>query len=164
MCNLIQTKRCMKILKLITIRILKLIISHRLDYYRLMELQMLSKRVKNGSKLSKREKNELKLYQNELDELKNTFPKRGVLTMTELANVLNMDVSTLRGKMKEGLEFPRCVNIGSKGAKQLRFTLEEVAKYIVKHNKKSDDKFMVSALLLNELKAIIAKIEKSKIR
>jgi hypothetical protein len=114
--------------------------------------------------LSKREINETqKLYQKELNELKETFPKQGVLTMMELAKVLKIDISTLRKKVKEGLELPKYVNVGTgQEKKSLRFTLEEVAKYVAKHNKKSDDKFAVSGSLLNELKAIISKIEKSK--
>jgi len=120
------------------------------------------KKAKMNAKECNKAKNELILYNKELSELKNTFPKQGFLTIYDVANILEMDVSTLRNKVKEGGEIPKHINIGTgKERKSLRFSLEEVAKYTVKH-KKRDDSFMISGSLLNELKAIIAKIENSK--
>lgn len=110
-------------------------------------------------------------YDDELKELKEMFPKRGALTIFEVANFLNVSVTTIRKGLKENSNVPSFRAIGTgKEKKMIRFPLVEVAKYIAntknvdKNQSKvkyiKSNKLIVNGVsILNELKAIHEKLD-----
>jgi len=110
-------------------------------------------------------------YDEELKSLKEMFPKRGALTIFEVANFLNVSHVTIRRGLKENSNVPSFRAIGTgKQKKMIRFPLVEVAKYIantknVDKNKskvkyiKSDKLIVNGVSILDELKAINEKLD-----